>query len=43
MKIKDYSELEKVYSKGEIHPLDLKNCITEELEKIIAPIRMNFK
>lgn len=43
LKIKDYSELEKLYLKGEIHPLDLKNCITEELEKIIAPIRKNFK
>jgi len=43
LKIKDYPELEKLYSKGGIHPLDLKNCITEELEKIIAPIRKNFK
>jgi tyrosyl-tRNA synthetase len=43
LKIEDYSELERLYSKGEIHPLDLKNCITEELEKIIAPIRKNYK
>jgi tyrosyl-tRNA synthetase len=43
LKIKSYSELEKLYLKGEIHPLDLKNCIIEELEKIISPIRKNFK
>lgn len=37
-----YEELEKSYVQGKLHPLDLKNAITEELEKIIAPIRKNF-
>lgn len=41
--IKDYSELEKIYSAGKLHPMDLKKTVTEELEKIIAPIRKNWK
>jgi tyrosyl-tRNA synthetase len=43
LKIESYEELEKIYSKGEMHPMDLKNCVAEELEKIIAPIRKNYK
>ena len=43
LKIKIYDELEKIYSKGEVHPMDLKNCVAEELEKIIAPIRKNYR
>lgn len=39
----DYEQLEKEYSQGKIHPLDLKNSVTEELEKIISPIRKNWK
>ena len=38
-----YKDLEKAYESGKLHPLDLKNAITEHLEKIIAPIRKNFK
>ena len=41
--IEDYKELEEVYSQGKLHPLDLKNAIIEELEKIIAPIRKSWK
>ena len=41
--VKDYSELEKIYSWGKLHPLDLKNAVAEHLDKIIAPIRKNFK
>jgi tyrosyl-tRNA synthetase len=40
---KSYEELEKAYSKGELHPLDLKNTVSEYLEKIISPIRKNWK
>ncbi|MEK6928450.1 MAG: tyrosine--tRNA ligase [Nanoarchaeota archaeon] len=36
---KNYDELEKSYASGKLHPMDLKNCVVEELEKIIAPIR----
>lgn len=40
--VRNYSELEKIYSSGKLHPLDLKNAVVEYLEKIIAPIRKNF-
>ncbi|MDD5699576.1 MAG: tyrosine--tRNA ligase [Candidatus Nanoarchaeia archaeon] len=43
LKIKNYEELARLYSEGRIHPMDLKNCIAEELEKIIAPIRKSYK
>jgi len=39
----EYSALEKLYKEGKLHPLDLKNAVAEHLEKIIAPIRKNFK
>ena len=41
--IKSYEELEKEYSSGSLHPMDLKNSVIEELENIIAPIRKNYK
>jgi len=37
-----YEELEKSYSLGKLHPMDLKNAVIEYLEKIIAPIRRNY-
>lgn len=43
IKVKSYAELEKKYASGEIYPLDLKNAVTEHLEKIIAPIRAGWK
>lgn len=43
IEISDYEKLERMYEKGEIHPLDLKNAATEYLEKIISPIRKNWK
>ncbi len=43
LNIESYKELESIYSKGELHPMDLKNSTIEELEKIIAPIRKNYK
>lgn len=39
----DYKELENIYKQGKLHPLDLKIAVIEYLEKIIAPIRKNFK
>ncbi len=43
IKFKNYTELEKNYSLGKLHPLDLKNAVTEYLEKIISPIRKSYK
>ncbi len=40
---KNYLELENDFSTGILHPADLKNAIIESLEKIISPIRKNFK
>ncbi|MBS3073449.1 tyrosine--tRNA ligase [Candidatus Pacearchaeota archaeon] len=43
LEIKNYEDLEKLYSEEKIHPLDLKNAIIEYLEEIIAPIRKRWK
>ncbi len=43
LEFNSYEELEKIYSEGRLHPLDLKNAVTEYLEKIIAPIRKAWK
>lgn len=37
-----YEELEKAYVKGKLHPLDLKNGVTESLEEILNPVREYF-
>lgn len=39
----EYEPLEKEYVQGKIHPMDLKNAVTEYLEQIISPIRKNWK
>ncbi len=36
---KSYEELEKSYLNKELHPMDLKNAISEELIKILKPVR----
>ncbi len=38
-----YEEVEKAYNKGEIHPLDLKNGVTEALTEILNPVRQHFR
>ncbi|MCS7116662.1 MAG: tyrosine--tRNA ligase [Nitrososphaerota archaeon] len=38
-----YKELEDAYRKREIHPADLKEAVSEEIDKIIAPIRGYFE
>ena len=43
LKFKGYEELEGAFSEGKLHPMDLKNAVIEYLEKVIAPIRKNFK
>jgi len=43
IEFENYNEFEKTYKEGKIHPLDLKNAVTEYLEEIISPIRKNFK
>jgi len=38
-----YEDAQKEFSLGKLHPADLKNAVTDHLEKIISPIRKNFK
>ena len=39
MKIQSYEELERIYSAGELHPMDLKAAVAEELVRILKPVR----
>jgi len=43
LSVKDYEELESLYEKGDIHPMDLKTAVQDYLEEIIKPIRENWK
>jgi len=38
-----YEEVEKAYSEGRVHPLDLKNGATEALVEILDPVRRHFR
>ncbi len=40
---KTYEELEKDYVAQKLHPLDLKNTVAEEINKLLDPIRKKFK
>lgn len=43
IELNSYNELKKLFRKGKIHPLDLKNATAEALNEIIEPIRKHFK
>ncbi|MBU0953022.1 MAG: tyrosine--tRNA ligase [Nanoarchaeota archaeon] len=38
-----FQELEQAFSKGDLHPLDLKTTVAVHLDKLIAPIRTHFE
>lgn len=40
---KSYSEMEKDFVSGGLHPTDLKNSTAENLDKIIEPVRKHFE
>ena len=40
--IENYSELEKLYAEGKIHPADLKNTVFYYLNEMIEPVREKF-
>ena len=40
--IENYAELEKLYSEGKIHPMDLKNTVATALNEMIHPVRDAF-
>ncbi len=39
MVFQSYEELEKSYLSGELHPMDLKNAVADELIRILKPVR----
>jgi len=39
LEVTTYQELEEVYKKGMLHPLDLKNAVADNIIKLISPIR----
>ncbi|RUM47633.1 MAG: tyrosine--tRNA ligase [Hyperthermus sp.] len=41
--ISSYSELEKMYVEGSLHPLDLKKATASALNKVLEPIRRYFR
>jgi len=43
LELNGYEELERLYRKGKIHPLDLKNSTSQAMNKIIDPIRSHFE
>lgn len=38
-----YRELEAAYENGSLSPVDLKNCVIEYLDKLLAPVRKHFE
>jgi tyrosyl-tRNA synthetase len=38
-----YGELERLYTAGNIHPLDIKNFVADKLEQQIRPVREHFE
>ncbi len=40
---KTYDDLENAYSKGEVHPLDLKTAMAKYLNELIKPVREHFE
>ena len=41
--LESFKQLESAYSDGKIHPLDLKNGVTESLVEILKPVREHFQ
>ena len=42
LKFNNYNDLEKIFAKKELHPLDLKNSVAKYLVEILKPIRNAF-
>lgn len=43
LEVSSYSELERLYVSGSLHPLDLKAAIAEALNELLEPFRRHFK
>ena len=42
LSIGNYKELEKLYSEGKIHPMDLKNAVAYYINEMVLPVRETF-
>lgn len=38
-----YLEMESAYTKGKLHPMDLKNAISSYVDQLVAPVREHFE
>lgn len=43
LEVQSYDELARLYRKGDIHPLDLKNATAAALDEMVKPIREHFE
>lgn len=43
IEIKNYNELEKLFTNKQIHPLDLKNTVAKYIDELIQPVREHFE
>jgi len=43
IEVENYEDLEKLYRQGKIHPLDLKDAVSDSLNELISPIRKHFE
>src|SRR3989344_4794029 len=43
LEIQSYDELCKEYSKGELHPMDLKASVARSLNELLKPVRLHFE
>jgi tyrosyl-tRNA synthetase len=41
--ISSIEELEHIFQKGELHPMDLKQAVAREINNVIAPVRKHFE
>ena len=43
LEIPGYQELEKIYSEGKLHPMDLKNAVALKINELMVPVRGYFE
>lgn len=43
LSLKNYSSLEEIFAKKELHPMDLKTAVSEEINKLLDPVRKHFE
>jgi tyrosyl-tRNA synthetase len=42
LKISSYQELEDLFAKKQLHPVDLKNTVSDKLIELLKPVKMHF-